>query len=740
VRRNQIKRAFVPLSTVNRLALRILLPFLLAVALPALGAATNTKVDLLLDHEVAAPGQTIVAAVRLKMPEGWHTYWKNPGDSGKATAINWQLPAGMTAGDIEWPVPEKYESEGFFTYVFHDELLLRVPITISPEVALGPTAIRATVDWLECKELCLPGKAEVSASLTIARDPRQSVAAGLIESWMKRLPVTDQELVVAARWADENTAADQRQLILEASLPNADAITDFIPFIDPGVEIGAISEVEVDPNGSTTIQKSVVRFGDADWPATVSGILITAPGSAVPAHQFTAAIAAGGLAAMIASEDPATSSQAPTAATSLLLMLLYAFIGGLILNIMPCVLPVIALKILGFVQQSQQSPARGRMLGLIFGAGVLGSFLVLAGMILALKATGQAVGWGMQFQNPQFVLLMTVLVLVVALNFFGLFEFTFGSRAVNAAGRASGTQGPLGAFFNGVLATLLGTPCTAPFLAPALGFALVQPASVIIPMFLAIGSGLAFPYVLLCFQPAWLKFLPKPGAWMDTFKKAMGFPLLATALWLYTVAFPRFGEEGALWFGLFLVLIALAIWIWGQFIQLRRGRRGVTVTVLVLVLGIAYFYVLEGQLQWRAPARTATTPGVMESGGIRWEPWSHAAIAAAQAAGRPVFVDFTARWCPNCIVNKKTSVEIESVRRNVEEYNVLMLRADYTDNDDRITAELERFQRSAIPMNLVYSPNPDEPPQLLPPTLTPGIVLEALEKAANSSRTPAGSR
>lgn len=725
--------------------LNSLLPFLFALAVPGLGAAPNTKAELLLDHEVAAPGQTIMAAVRLNMPVGWHTYWQNPGDSGKATAINWQLPSGVTAGDIEWPVPEKYESEGFFTYVFHDELLLRVPLTISPEAAPGPTSIRASVDWLECKELCLPGKAEVSTSLTIARDPRKAAAAELIEAWAKRLPATDPGLVVAARWADESAAADQRQLILEASLPNAGAITDLIPFIDPGVEIGAVSEVATNLNGRTTIRKTVVRFGDADWPAVVSGILITATGSAVPAYQFTAPIAAGGLVATNASEDMAASSGAlpvgPIAGTSLWLMLLYAFIGGLILNIMPCVLPVIALKILGFVQQSQQSPARGRMLGLIFGAGVLCSFLALAGMILALKATGQAVGWGMQFQNPQFVLLMTVLVLVVALNFFGLFEFTFGSRAVNAAGRASGTQGPLGAFSNGVLATLLGTPCTAPFLAPALGFALVQPASVIIPMFLAIGCGLAFPYVLLCFQPAWLKFLPKPGAWMDTFKKAMGFPLLATALWLYTVAFPRFGEEGALWFGLFLVLIALAIWIWGQFIQLRRSRRGLTLTVLLLVLGIAYFYVLEGQLQWRAPARTASSAtGAIESGGIRWEPWSHAAIAAAQAEGRPVFVDFTARWCPNCIVNKKTSVEIESVRRKVEEYNVLMLRADYTDHDDRITAELERLQRSAIPMNLVYSPNPDEPPQLLPPTLTPGIVLAALEKAATSTRPPSGSR
>jgi len=324
---------------------------------------------------------------------------------------------------------------------------------------------------------------------------------------------------------------------------------------------------------------------------------------------------------------------------------LYAFVGGLILNIMPCVLPVIALKILGFVNQSKADPARVRRLGLIYALGVLCSFLLLALLVIGVQRAGQAAGWGMQFANPKFLVFMTVLVTLVALNLFGLFEVNLGGGAMSAAGELASKEGAGGAFFHGVLATALATPCTAPFLAPALGFAFSQPAGIIIVMFLTIGLGLSAPYVVLSWEPGWLKFLPRPGVWMSHFKVAMGFPMLATAVWMFWLAGKHYGEAGILWFGLFLVVLALAAWVWGQFVQRGTKRRGLAMAISLLLVVCGFSYTMESELRWRAPVqRAATGVPANRPGGIAWEPWSQEAVAKARADGRPVLVDFTADW------------------------------------------------------------------------------------------------
>ena len=411
-------------------------------------------------------------------------------------------------------------------------------------------------------------------------------------------------------------------------------------------------------------------------------------------------------------------------------MFLYAFIGGLILNIMPCVLPVIALKILGFVSQSKDAPARVRKLGLIYAAGVLVSFLVLAALVVAVKAAGHRAGWGMQFSSPQFIVLLTVLVTLVALNLFGVFEVTLGGRAMGAAGNLTSKHGASGAFFNGVLATVLATPCTAPFLGAALGFAFAQPALIIVLMFLTIGAGLAFPYVLLSWEPAWLKFLPKPGAWMEKFKIAMGFPMLATAVWLLNLT-PIFYGKRVWWLGLFLVLVAMAAWVFGEFFQRGRSRRGVALLFVVALLGIGYGYAIESQLRWREPLPPEEKSSLKESpDGIAWEKWSPEAVALARAAGRPVFVDFTADWCVTCQVNKKTSIEVASVRAKLKEINAVALLGDNTRFPADIADELAKFNRAGVPLVLVYPADASQPTIVLPEALTPGIVLGALERAA----------
>jgi len=411
-------------------------------------------------------------------------------------------------------------------------------------------------------------------------------------------------------------------------------------------------------------------------------------------------------------------------------MLLYAFIGGLILNIMPCVLPVIALKILGFINHGQHEPGRVRALGLVYAAGVLVSFLALAAVVIGVKAAGHHAGWGMQFGNPEFIVVLTTLITLVALNLFGVFEVTLGGRTLSAAGQLASKQGAPGAFFNGLLATALATPCTAPFLAPALGFAFAKDSTVIVLIFLFVGLGLAAPYVVLSWNPAWLKLLPKPGAWMEKFKIAMGFPMLLTAVWLFNLAADDYGSN-VLWLGVFLVLLAFAAWIFGEFVQRGRAGKGVAVAIaLILVIG-GYAFALENQLHWREPMAVATAGSLPESpDGIDWQPWTPEAVAKAQSEGRPVLVDFTANWCLTCQVNKKLAIEIPSVRDKLKEINAVALVGDYTHFPDDITAELNRYSRAGVPLVLVYPKRVDAQPIVLPAILTPGIVLDALDRAA----------
>jgi thiol:disulfide interchange protein DsbD len=335
----------------------------------------------------------------------------------------------------------------------------------------------------------------------------------------------------------------------------------------------------------------------------------------------------------------------------------------------------------------------------------------------------------MQFGSPVFLVCLTTLVTLVTLNLFGVFEVILGGRTSNTAGELAARPGAAGAFFNGVLATVLATPCTAPILGLALGFAFTQPPLTLTTLFLFIGLGLAAPYLVLSWNPAWLKFLPRPGAWMEKFKMAMGFPMLATTVWLFNLAAGSYGKK-VLWLGIFLVVVAFAAWIFGEFSQ--RGRRHQTMAVMIALLLLigGYFFGLEKALDWRH-VRPETAAGSLKESpdGIDWQVWSPAAVAQARAAGRPVLVDFTADWCLTCLVNKKTSLEISSVREKLRALNVVALLGDYTHTPDRITTELNRFHRAGVPLVLVYPPNASTPPIVLPEVLTPGIVLDALDRA-----------
>jgi thiol:disulfide interchange protein DsbD len=682
----------------------------------------NTQARLLLAAEEARPGDTVLAGVQLRSAAGWHTYWRNGGDSGKPTEIAWKLPPGVTAGEILWPVPEKYTDTAAeqTTYVYHGEVVLLVPLTLGTNLAAGTLDLQARVDWLECKELCLPGKGEVRARLRVGAAAKPSADADIIEAAQKKLPRREPRLAARAWW-EKAAVDDARPLLIEWTPLEATAGGDFFPYGGDGFEVDTKTELVPAPEGKTRLRKIVRKF-EGDWPKEFGGLIVErASAERQAAYEVQLAVA------------PSLTGDARPAGPgkSRLVMLGLAFLGGLILNIMPCVLPVIALKILGFVQQSREAPRRVAMLGLVYALGVLVSFLVLAGVVIAVQQAGRAASWGMQFQNPQFVVVITTIVTLVALNLFGVFEVTLGGGALNAASGLAAQHGAGGAFFNGVLATVLATPCTAPFLTVALGFAFAQPPAVIVLMFLVMGLGLATPYVVLSFAPRLLRALPRPGPWMEAFKVAMGFPMLATALWLLTLTQAHFGSRGPLWVGLFLVMLALAAWVWGRFVQQGRRRKGLAVAIAALLALAGYGYALERELTWRSPAPVDASSGGLkhEPGGIEWQAWSAAAVEQARAQGRPVLVDFTADWCLTCQANKKTSLEIPSVREKLKAINAVALLGDYTRGDEAIAAELKRFERAGVPLVLVYPKRASDPPVILPALLTPGLVLEALEKA-----------
>jgi len=674
--------------------------------------ASHTQATLLLSAETARPGDTVWAGVKLQMEPGWHTYWKNPGEAGQATAIKWALPAGVTAGELFWPLPEKIPPADITTYGYEHEVILLVPLTLATNLASGELQISAEVSWLECKESCLPGSGFVTDALTVSSERKPSASERLLEEWLAKIPPLAPHFPAQAWWEPANSD-DTRPLYLQ--WPGQGTGADFFPDASENFELQGATDILDSTNGVHFIRKLVKKFS-GDWPTEVSGVFV-ADGSGIQARV------------VVGTPPPVAGKTA--AGQSLWQMLLFAFIGGLILNIMPCVLPVIALKILGFVNEAKSEPRHVRQLGLVYALGVLASFLVLAGIVIGVKAAGQQAGWGMQFGSPVFIVCLTTLVTLVALNLFGVFEFNPGGRVMGAAGELSSRHGKGGAFFNGVLATTLATPCTAPFLAPALGFAFAQSAPMIVLFFLTIGLGLAAPYVFLSWNPAWLKFLPKPGVWMERFKVTMGFPMLATAVWLFSLAIGSYGKK-AVWLGIFLVIAAAAAWVFGEFVQRGRRRKTVAAIVALVLLGGGWLFALEQQLDWRHPLPpSANKSSLKESAdGIDWQAWSPEALTAARATGKVVLVDFTADWCLTCQLNKKSSLEITAVRKKLEDLGAITLLGDYTYFPPAITTELNRFNRAGVPLVLVYPKKPGTAPIVLPELLTPGLVLEALERAA----------
>lgn len=703
--------------SVNRM-LTLLVAWLGLIA-PVSALAAATQASLLLSAQKAKPGDTIMAAVRLEMSPGWHTYWKNGGDSGGPTEIKWQLPEGVSAGEIQWPTPEKDVTEGLVTYIYHDEAILLVPLKLATNLSPGPIELKADVSWLECEKLCVPGDQAIATTLTIGTQTEPSDQAALIKAAKAKLPLDGATLKPQAAWAGVAKGND-RALILTWTKPVGSEQPEFFP---ESYDEFSIATTNQNLSTATTAKLQLaVSKSSGDWPKTVHGLLVLKQDGKAQGFALNVPIAAETVAAPGAPTSPA-------AASGLLLNLGLALLGGMILNLMPCVLPILSLKILAVVNQRGQSAATARKHSLSYAAGVLLSFWIIAGLVVL----GRLATWGEQFQDARFIVIVTALMMLVALNLFGVFEFVLPGRATGAAAELSAREGSGGAFFNGILAVVLGASCVAPVLAGAIGWAVSQPPVIIVLTFTFIGVGLALPYVLLTFFPALQKILPRPGAWMEKFKVAMGFPMLATAAWLFSLLPGHYGRAGVLWVGMFLVLLAAAGWIFGAFIQRGSQGKGLATLCAIGCLAFGFGFALEHKLDWRHPNYadlSAATAPPANADGIPWQPWSPEAVTAAQAEGRPILVDFTADWCLTCQANKASSIEIESVRKKLKEMNAVMLLGDYTRKSPSIRDELKRFGQAGVPLVLVYSKQSTAKPEILPALLTPGIVLDALDRAS----------
>lgn len=678
----------------------------------------NIEAELVPMDQWVVPGGTAIVAIRQTIDAGWHTYWRNPGDSGGPTEVTWFLPGGFSAGDIVWPLPDRQRLQTLMNYGYEGTVYLPVPIQIPASAKVGDTVrISADVLFMVCSDqMCIPVEMTLAADLPVREGrPALNGAAGkaiadVLESAPREAPI------------DARLSLEGGKLVLSAAggpLAGAEPRwVYFFPFASALIDHAAPQTGQRGSEGLTLdIQPSKSTLADG-LQTPVRGVLATDLGaweiSAIQGEALADTRGAGLLG------DVETDQVSSAAGLGFVQVALMALLGGLILNLMPCVFPVLAMKAAA-LSRSAHHPAEARRDGLAFLAGVLVSFVVLAGLLLALRAGGQAVGWGFHLQSPAVTAALALLMLAVALNMSGLYHV--GGTLQALAGNARVAQGgQAGAFFTGMLAVVVAAPCTAPFMALALGAALVMPWPLALLVFVMLGLGLALPYVLISLSPRLLARMPKPGAWMETLRNLLAFPMYATALWLAWVFARQASDALGLLFAAGL-LLSLALWLLGRF-QSHGGRAMLVGAIASAVLaGAATVFAMATPTAGKdAEAVTGT---VLPS-----QPWSEQAVAQALAQGQPVLVNFTADWCVTCKINERTALSSAATAEALTKANAVYLVGDWTRRDDAITTELQKHGRSGVPLYLLYTPGQAQP-QILPQLLTEGLVAKALAGAAS---------
>jgi len=649
-----------------------------------------------------AIGGSVQAGLVLTIEEHWHVYWINAGDSGEPPHITWTLPAGITAGTMQFPPPQRLPLGPLMDFGYEDGVAFPVLLSASPSMQPGKVHLDAKVTWLVCSSVCLPGKAHLGLDIDVVRgslpDPPLVGALGeAIKGLPKPLPA---EMSATA-------LGDAKEILLTLKTGGHEENAAFYPFDASVMQNAADQQVESRPDG---IALRLERASDSTaLPATLHGIVEL---SASEVYEVNPKVTPGVLPppGLAVKRSGDTSGSTTTAEVTAFSAIGLALLGGILLNLMPCVFPVLFLKGLALVHTSNEERGRQRLHGLVYTLGILVSFWIIVAALLVLRAGGRELGWGFQLQSPGFVAVLALLLFFLGLSLAGQFEF--GLSLTSAGGGLAQKQGFAGSFFTGVLATVVATPCMGPLMGAAVGFALAQPAWLTFVVFTALGLGLALPYLALSMQPQWTSILPKPGAWMETLKQLSAVPLFGTAIWLtwvYAHLYAGDGVDRMTWLLAGFLVLAIAGWVLGRWPA--KWASGIA-AVLLIAGAIA--------LPLRKPAVETLT----------WQPYTEASFAAARATGDPVFIDFTAAWCLSCQVNERAVLRSKDVDELLVKDHVVLLKADWTQYDPVITRELAAVGRSGVPTYVIYPPGKVSNPDVLPELLTKDLVLRQLKKDA----------
>ncbi len=688
----------------------------------------HSDARLVSERSSVRPGSSVTLALVIDLDDGWHTYWRNPGDSGTPAILDWHLPTGFEAGPVQWPAPERIPMPPLMSYAYTGRVLLLTQVAVPADAPVGkPAHIGLTAEFLVCREICLPAEVTRSLDLRVQRD-----GGALDPAWhdafvhaRARLPMD------AGHWrAEARRNAEGYDLAIHPPEGWDESVAPFYFFVDDATALEhAAPQKPVWRDG--VLHMGLRRSPYNTDPDVLDGVLVRTDGGG-----FDAAGTRPALALPVRVEKSAstpTGSSSDGSGMALAVALLFALAGGVLLNLMPCVFPVLSLKILSFVHHAGGDARRIRLHGLAFAAGVVLSFLVLAGTLLGARAAGAQVGWGFQLQSPAVVAVLCVLLFVIGLGFAGVVEV--GASLTRLAGVAGDDHRYRGSFLTGVLATVVATPCTAPFMGAAVGAAMVRPGTEALSIFGMLGVGMATPYVLLSSWPALLQRMPRPGAWMETLKQALAFPMFAVSAWLVWVFGLQTGIDGVGALLVSLVLVGVGAWAVGRWPAATSPRRVLIASRTVALLALVGAVLVGWRGVHASPPLTAGA--TVEAGGsaATWEPFGEDVVTRHRDAGRPVFVDFTAAWCISCQVNERLVLSQDGVLEAFRAHDVALVRADWTRRDPEITRALASFGRSGVPLYVLYSPEPAAKPKLLPAVLTIGIVLNALDELPSPGGT-----
>ncbi|HZH44120.1 MAG TPA: thioredoxin family protein [Lysobacter sp.] len=663
---------------------------------------------LVAESTAAVPGTRLTLGLLLEHDPHWHTYWRNPGDSGLPTEIQFTLPEGVKAEPVAWPHPQRFVLSGIVNFGYGGRRLLPITIDVPADYAAASLPVRAAANWLICEVECIPGKAEYALDLPVA--PKADTDARWREDF-------------AAARADQPRASAARLSVAE----DGNAVTLTLAGLDataaPAQWQWFPETAEVVANGAEPQWQRTAGGWQARWPkseyftALPNDVALVAVDGNGTAWRFAAATAGAAAAAAPASAAAKALPGGAVEPLSLLPALLLAFLGGVILNLMPCVFPVLSIKAMGALG-SADDRAELRRHGIWYTLGIVATFLLLAGSLLALRAGGEQLGWGFQLQEPRFVAAVALLLFAMALSFSGVWEF--GGRFMGAGQRLTEGHGARASFFTGALAVVVASPCTAPFMGTALGWALAQPAAAALAVFVALGLGLAAPMLLLGFVPALARALPRSGPWLQGFRQLLAFPLYLTVVWLLWVYGEQTSPLGMAWLLAALTALAFALWLLGRRPAMRPGRLR-AIAALASIAALALAIGLPLSVATPAPAdgaaRAASAAGA--------EPWSEQRLAELRAAGRPVLVNMTAAWCITCLANERVALSSDAVREALAARNVAYLKGDWTRQDEAITRYLQRYGRNGVPLYVLYPPDGGAP-RVLPQLLTADSVADAI--------------